>query len=78
MPTTTARAPNSSGCLPQRPGGIVAEHERGACRPDPGSSTWIKIKNPAHSQAVGRHGQFTLFRHLSLDPTPMNSAAGGD
>jgi ATP-dependent DNA ligase len=35
--------------------GIVAKYKWGAYCPDPGSSSWIKIKNPAYSQAVGRH-----------------------
>jgi bifunctional non-homologous end joining protein LigD len=42
--------------------GIVAKYKWGAYRPDPGSSSWIKIKNPAYSQAIGRHEQFTRFR----------------
>jgi bifunctional non-homologous end joining protein LigD len=42
--------------------GIVAKYKWGAYCPDPGSSSWIKIKNPSYSQAAGRHEQFTRYR----------------
>ena len=35
-------------------------------RPDPDSSSWIKIKNQAYSKAAGRHEQFTRYRRLAL------------
>jgi hypothetical protein len=44
----------------------VAKYKWGAYAPDPGSSSWVKIKNPAYSQAAGRHEQFTRYRRLAL------------
>jgi bifunctional non-homologous end joining protein LigD len=38
---------------------IVAKYKWGGYRPDPTLSSWVKIKNPAYSQAAGRHEQFT-------------------
>jgi bifunctional non-homologous end joining protein LigD len=37
--------------------GIVAKWRHGAYSPDPPAS-WLKIKNPDYSQAVGRHARF--------------------
>ena len=38
---------------------IGAKYTWGGYRPDPTLSSWVKIKNPAYSQAAGRHEQFT-------------------
>jgi len=46
--------------------GIVAKYKWGAYRPDPDSSSWIKIKNPAYPQAAGRHEQFTRYLRLAV------------
>ena len=78
--TSTARAPGlyRAACLSDLEG-IVAKYKWGAYWPDPGSSSWVKIKNPAYTQAVGRHEQFTRYRRFSLDPTTaIHSATGGD
>lgn len=40
--------------------GIVAKRRDGLYDPD--APTWIKIKNPAYSQAVGRHERFGRMR----------------
>jgi bifunctional non-homologous end joining protein LigD len=46
--------------------GIVAKYKWGGYCPDPSSSSWLKIKNPGYSQAVGRHEQFTRYRRLAV------------
>lgn len=46
--------------------GIVAKWKHGAYLEDENSTSWVKIKNPAYSQAVGRHEQFTRFRRLAF------------
>lgn len=46
--------------------GIVAKWKHGAYVGDEAATSWVKIKNPAYSQAQGRHEQFTKFRRLSL------------
>ena len=46
--------------------GIVAKYKWGAYPADPTISSWVKIKNPAYSQAVGRHEQFTCYRWLAV------------
>jgi ATP-dependent DNA ligase len=46
--------------------GIVAKHKWSGYVPDPTLSSWVKIKNPAYSQAAGRHEQFTRYRRLAL------------
>jgi len=40
--------------------GIVAKRRDGMYDPD--TRTWVKIKNPAYSQTVGRHKQFDRMR----------------
>jgi hypothetical protein len=44
----------------------VAKDKWGGYRPDPTLSSWVKIKNPAYSQAAGQHEQFTRYRRLAL------------
>ena len=46
--------------------GIVAKWKYGPYVGDDVATSWVKIKNPAYSQAQGRHEQFTKFRRLSL------------
>lgn len=46
--------------------GIVAKYKWGAYKPDPGLSSWVKVKNPVYSQAVGRREQFQRFRRLHV------------
>jgi ATP-dependent DNA ligase len=40
--------------------GIVAKRKDGVYTSEPG--TWLKIKNPNYSQAVGRHERFEKMR----------------
>ncbi len=40
--------------------GIVAKKKDGLYASDP--ATWLKIKNPNYSQAVGRHERFEKMR----------------
>lgn len=46
--------------------GIVAKWKQGTYVEDEHKTTWVKIKNPAYSQAQGRHEQFTKFRRLAI------------
>jgi hypothetical protein len=47
--------------------GIVAKWKYGTYTEDEQRTGWVKIKNRAYSQTIGRHEQFTQFRRLVLN-----------
>ena len=44
--------------------GVVAKWARGTYQTDGLCTSWIKIKNPGHSQREGRHGLFASRRRV--------------
>jgi bifunctional non-homologous end joining protein LigD len=65
--------------------GIVAKWSRGTYHADGATTSWLKIKNPAYTQAEGRHELFAARRSGSarrppggyrLDPTAGVAAVG--
>ena len=46
--------------------GVVAKWKEGEYAGGGDETSWIKVKNPAYSQGIGRREQFARFRRLAL------------
>src|SRR5262249_48860964 len=57
--------------------GVVAKLKQAPYGLVDGKSPWVKIKNPAYSQSVGRHEQFDGFRSEVRSSSPAKRSVRG-